>query len=62
MPRIPEGYSEDLTARLHKGLNCGSSYIPGWAPIIEDLNTKLAELHPDYVVNQIKSKFNIDVL
>lgn len=30
---------------------------PGWYPLLEDLDARLAEIAPDYRVQQVKSKF-----
>lgn len=56
--RVPYGYSDDVTKRLIEGMGCPSSFFPGWKDIIDSTNEKLAALHPDYTIDQIKTKFN----
>lgn len=52
-----EWYSEDIDRRLTKGAGCHTEWIPGWAPLIEELNVALADIAPRYVIDQIKEKF-----
>lgn len=50
-------FPEAIQRRLDAGQKCGSSIGKGWLPIVEQLDKDLAELHPNYVINQIKEKF-----
>lgn len=50
-------YSESMTTRIKAGRGCGSQFFPGWEGILEKLNADLAEVHPEYVIDQIKIKF-----
>lgn len=43
--RIPDGYG--------RWIGCG----PGWYPLIIELDEKIAEIAPNYVVAQVKEKF-----
>lgn len=52
-----ENYSEDIQQRLLRGSGCWSYWIPGWASLIDALNGRLAEIDPDYAIDQIKEKF-----
>ena len=47
-------FSKDILNRMEG--KCNSYPIPGWMEIIENLNTKLSGLHPNYKIIQIKEK------
>lgn len=48
---------EDMQGRLRKGMGGGASFGRGWLPTVIKLNEQLAELFPDYAIDQIKEKF-----
>jgi len=50
-------YPEEIRKRVDAGMGCGSAVGEGWYDIIRELDKKIAELYPDYVVDQVKEKF-----
>lgn len=50
-------YPEEIRDRVANGMGCGSGIGKGWYDIIRELDAKIAELYPDYVVDQVKEKF-----
>lgn len=57
---MTEGYPaklELLVARFHPGVAAIIDVGPGWYPLLVDLNSRLAQIAPGYVVQQVKSKF-----
>lgn len=50
-------YPEEIRERVENGMGCGSTIGEGWYDIIRELDKQIAELYPEYVVNQVKEKF-----
>ncbi len=50
-------YPEEIRNRVENGMGCGSAIGEGWYDIIRELDKQIAELYPEYVVNQVKEKF-----
>lgn len=60
VPRDASEYTDGLIAilmRIPDGWGRWISCDRGWYPIIIDVDQKLAELDPNYVVHQVKEKF-----
>ena len=51
------GYPTEIHDRVDKGMGCGSGIGKGWYDIVRELDKQIAELYPDYVVDQVKEKF-----
>lgn len=51
------GFSEEMVQRIVEGTGCGVTIGKGWLPMVIELDKQLAELHPDYKIDQIKEKF-----
>ena len=49
-------FPEEMQKRIDKGC-CGAWIGQGWMPIAIELDEKLAEVNPDYTIEQIKQKF-----
>jgi len=50
-------FPKQIQDRIDAGMKCGSGISKGWMPLVDELDNALAELHPDYVIDQIKEKF-----
>ena len=50
-------FPEQLQKRIDAGIGCGSSIGKGWLSIVVELDAQLAEVDPDYKIDQIKEKF-----
>jgi len=50
-------YPDEIKHRVRNGAGCGSQIGAGWFQLVRELDTKIAELCPDYVVDQVKEKF-----
>lgn len=50
-------YPKEINERVKNGMGCGSQISEGWFDIVRELDTKIAKLCPDYVVDQVKEKF-----
>ena len=50
-------FPKQIQDRIARGMGCGSGIGPGWMGLVVELDAKLAELHSDYVIDQIKEKF-----
>lgn len=46
-----------IQKRIEAGKGCGSWIQPGWFNLVVELDKQLAQLHPDYVIDQVKEKF-----
>lgn len=53
-----EKYPEDMQKRIQNGKGCGVDYFPGWQPLILVVDQYLKHKCPDYVIDQIKNKFD----
>jgi len=49
-------FPEHIQKRIDAGKGCDTGCGEGWLQIIIDLDKKLNEISPDYVINQIKEK------
>jgi len=52
-----ENLPQSLVDRIKSGMGCGSYVMTGWRDIILRLDEQIAEIDPDYKVDQIKEKF-----
>ena len=50
-------FPEHIQKRIDAGMGCGSGIGKGWLPIVVELDKQLAELDPEYKIDQIKEKF-----
>ena len=48
---------EELWPRLDAGMGCGGYIGKGWYDLVRKLDVGIAEIYPDYVLDQIKEKF-----
>lgn len=51
-----DGFPPQIQKRMKAGMGCHSGIGKGWLPIVEKLDADLAELVPDYTIDQIKQK------
>lgn len=52
-----QGFPEQIQKRIEAGMKCGSSIGKGWLNLIVELDEKLAQICPEYKIDQIKEKF-----
>lgn len=52
-------FPKHIQDRLNKGMGCWSHIEKGWLPLLEELDRKISEINPDYVLDQIKEKFGV---
>jgi len=50
-------FNKSITKRVDAGMGCGAYVGPGWVRLVENLDTKLSKLYPEYKIDQIKEKF-----
>ncbi len=50
-------YPKEINERVNNGMGCYSQIGEGWFNIVRELDKKISELCPDYVVDQVKEKF-----
>lgn len=50
-------FPEQIQKRIDAGMKCGSSVGRGWLSILTELDLHLANIDPDYVIDQVKEKF-----
>lgn len=50
-------YPEEIIQRVKKGMGCNSRIGTGWFGLVEQLDSDIAKLAPDYTIDQIKEKF-----
>ena len=50
-------FPEQIQKRIDAGMGCGSGIGEGWMELVTQLDKDVAQLDPDYVIDQVKEKF-----
>ena len=50
-------FPEQIQKRVDAGMGCGSGIGEGWMELVVQLDQQVAQLDPDYVIDQVKEKF-----
>jgi hypothetical protein len=50
-------FPDQIQERIDAGRNCGSWIGNGWMDLVVQLDEQVAQLDPDYVIDQVKEKF-----
>ena len=50
-------YPDEIKERVAKGMGCASQIREGWFDLVRKLDSDIANLYPEYTIDQIKEKF-----
>ena len=50
-------YPKEIHERVENGMGCASHISEGWYELVRELDSNIAEICPEYIIDQVKEKF-----